>query len=129
MTKHVHADLMKLYAEDAMETDKPWLRWEFYAHEKWITFEHGGPSWVVGSCYRRKPNNVIVNGFEVIDDVIKEEASSFQCFVEEPSNLSFNSRSRGHATHTERSRGIVHTTQAGAIAHCKARLGIDPNEY
>jgi len=26
--KHKHADLMALYAQDAQETDKPWLRWE-----------------------------------------------------------------------------------------------------
>lgn len=27
--KHPHAELMKQYAEDAMETDKPWERWEY----------------------------------------------------------------------------------------------------
>lgn len=29
MTKHVHAESMRLYAEDALETEKPWERWEF----------------------------------------------------------------------------------------------------
>ena len=28
MTAHVHAALMLQYAKDAMETDKPWERWE-----------------------------------------------------------------------------------------------------
>jgi hypothetical protein len=28
-TPHPHAQSMKLYAEDAAETDKPWERWEF----------------------------------------------------------------------------------------------------
>ena len=27
--KHKHADLMLQYAEDAMETDRPWERWEW----------------------------------------------------------------------------------------------------
>ena len=26
--KHRHAELMKIYAEDAMETEKPWERWQ-----------------------------------------------------------------------------------------------------
>ena len=30
MAKHIHADLMLQYAQDAMETDKPWERWEVY---------------------------------------------------------------------------------------------------
>jgi len=29
MTAHKHADLMLQYAQDAMETDKPWERWEY----------------------------------------------------------------------------------------------------
>ena len=56
MTKHKHAELMKLYAEDARETDKPWERWQFrYA---------GLQGWHPCDCamywhdtweYRRKP--------------------------------------------------------------------------
>lgn len=30
MTKHIHAELMAEYAKDAMETDKPWERWECF---------------------------------------------------------------------------------------------------
>jgi len=32
--KHVHAEQMAQYAQDAMETDKPWLRWEYRFGEK-----------------------------------------------------------------------------------------------
>lgn len=28
MNKHPHAELMKLYAEDAMTTEHPWRLWE-----------------------------------------------------------------------------------------------------
>ena len=28
MPKHIHADIMKQYAEDAMTTDEPWKLWE-----------------------------------------------------------------------------------------------------
>lgn len=36
MTKHKHADLMMQYAQDAMETDKPWLRWEYQEEQSSI---------------------------------------------------------------------------------------------
>ena len=35
MTKHIHADLMMEYAKDAMETDKPWERWEYNDGSGW----------------------------------------------------------------------------------------------
>ena len=38
MDKHIHADLMLQYAQDAQETDKPWERWEVYGKitGRWI---------------------------------------------------------------------------------------------
>ena len=30
MTKHIHAELMKQYAEYTMTTDEPWKLWEAY---------------------------------------------------------------------------------------------------
>ena len=59
--KHKHAELMMQYAQDAMETDKPWERWEFYNKltESWLsTTNH--PAWVTTSEYRRKPKMVSV---------------------------------------------------------------------
>ena len=29
MAKHIHAENMALYAQDAQETPEPWERWEF----------------------------------------------------------------------------------------------------
>ena len=33
--KHKHAELMMQYAQDAMETDKPWERWESFIKDSW----------------------------------------------------------------------------------------------
>ena len=52
--KHKHAELMMQYAQDAMETDKPWERWEVFIKDSWLD---------LGECfffakeeeYRRKP--------------------------------------------------------------------------
>lgn len=56
MSAHPHAENMRLYAEDAAETDKPWERWEFRwaDDEDWISASDG-PQWDVDTQYRRKP--------------------------------------------------------------------------
>jgi hypothetical protein len=64
--KHIHAELMMKYAQDAMETDKPWMLWESKDEydECWKTrFVH--PRWIKEVQYRRKPKTININGFYV----------------------------------------------------------------
>ncbi len=52
--KHIHAENMKLYAEDAMETDKPWERWEVSSNScTWFPM-NCGINWNTACDYRRK---------------------------------------------------------------------------
>ena len=62
---HIHAELMAQYAEDALETDKPWERWEF--HHKRGEYQSLGshPYWEVTREYRRKAKTILINGYEV----------------------------------------------------------------
>ena len=54
MTAHKHADLMLQYAKDAMETDRPWERWEVkIKNGEWCEL-NGNPNWVEDWGYRRK---------------------------------------------------------------------------
>lgn len=62
--KHPHAELMAQYAQDAMETDKPWERWEYDNDREWVRCR-SHPSWQVEQKYRRKPRTININGFEV----------------------------------------------------------------
>jgi hypothetical protein len=58
MTAHPHAENMRLYAEDAAETDKPWERWQVrtvYDNAEWIQCEEGLSMWLRDCKYRRKP--------------------------------------------------------------------------
>lgn len=64
MTAHKHHKEMMQYAQDAAETDKPWLRWESRSA---FEPEERGCSWVpvLGECrwegdleYRRKPRTM-----------------------------------------------------------------------
>ena len=55
MPAHKHAELMALYAQDAAETDKPGLRWEFReAGGRWFCCIKS-PEWRLDHDYRRKP--------------------------------------------------------------------------
>ena len=67
MSKHIHADLMKQYTEDAQTTDKPWELWEVFNgdNNEWINLrEH--PLWSTLVKYRRKqhPTTVTYKCFE-----------------------------------------------------------------
>jgi len=74
MPEHKHSSLMLLYAQDAMETDKPWERWEFKDEDNnWSCFsddlfEHR-PGWYEDVEYRRKPQTININGFNVPEPV------------------------------------------------------------
>lgn len=56
MPAHIHADLMKQYYEDALETDKPWERWEYRCSERmpWKAFKDQ-MFFAAAYEYRRKP--------------------------------------------------------------------------
>lgn len=53
---HIHAESMRLYAEDAAEIDEPWQRWEFCMPGKMWENLYGHPQWTPSFLYRRKPN-------------------------------------------------------------------------
>jgi hypothetical protein len=56
MNSHKHAKLMAAYAADAMETDRPWVRWEVGSDlDKWRTLVNQ-PLWLPTHKYRRKTN-------------------------------------------------------------------------
>ena len=96
--KHRHAELMKIYAEDAMETEKPWERWQIMCisintrvADIWTATFHDPfdkkpfkcrtdnniewrdliepPTWNPVNEYRRKPRTVNINGFDVPEPV------------------------------------------------------------
>ncbi|MER2471359.1 hypothetical protein [Photorhabdus laumondii] len=59
--KHVHAELMLQYAQDALKTNEPWLMWERFYIEAigWEQCPHN-PGWNPEFKYRRKPEMITV---------------------------------------------------------------------
>ena len=62
---HIHAKLMAQYTEDALETDKPWERWEFSCQKQEYKTLWDHPTWHEKNKYRRKPKVILINGHEV----------------------------------------------------------------
>ncbi len=131
--KHVHAELMALYAQDAMETDRPWEQWEFYSarSDKWLSCEEG-IGFYPNIKYRRKPRTIKVNGFDVpepVRDSLKVEDSYW---VAEPTCERYTSQNRWVNDPMDKlwfSRGIIHSTKEAAAKHAMAMCGIDPATY
>lgn len=96
--KHRHAELMMEYARDALETERPWERWQIMCvsintrvadvrvgtfHDPFdkspfkcksdnnVTWRDlsDPPTWNPVNQYRRKPRTININGFEVPEPV------------------------------------------------------------
>ena len=63
MNKHPPAELMKLYAEDAMTTPKPWDLWVYRnrADAHWSRCT-SSPIWSEAYEYKRSPKKVFIEG-------------------------------------------------------------------
>lgn len=72
---HVHAELMKQYAEDATKSESPWENWQVLApgFDKWYNLKHD-PEWFKTCQYRRKPKQKF----------IEFNGKKFEIFAEKP---------------------------------------------
>ena len=127
MTAHKHAALMLQYAQDAMETDTPWVRWEVAASSNEWEALHGSPSWFKELEYRRKPRTLtytvtipeplreapeVVGTIVYIPTPLAKERASAYCWYGTPQD--------------ERllKRGLCFATREDAVAAAKAMLPI-----
>lgn len=65
MAKHIHAELMKQYSEDAMKTDKPYKLWLYRKNGdcNWVRCEDN-PTWNESYEYKRRVSSVMVGTIE-----------------------------------------------------------------
>ena len=125
--KHIHAELMMEYAKDAMETDEPWERWEYYSHRcTWEPFKISGPSWGEESEYRRKARTININGHEVPEPYRGEMKKDQPYFIPRigwmgcegnyEEEVWINCTYDNNMIH----RGLIHLNKEAAMAHAKA---------
>lgn len=127
MSGHIHAELMAQYAEDALETSRPWERWERWERQSgagWVSMR-AHPLWLIDTQYRRKPRTITINGREVPEPMREEPERGPVYYVVDVTarNMTCSDIWRGH-DYDKRwlSRGLCHSTKEAAIAHAEALL-------
>lgn len=130
MTAHIHAANMLLYAQDAAETDRPWVRWEWCrcGNKEWTAFVHDHPNWDPGYEYRRKLRTLSIGDREVPEPLRVAPAEQTQIYVVDISsgtNLMVFPFSRDCGSHlTWLARGLLHLTREAAAAHAQALIAL-----
>lgn len=126
---HKHAKQMMEYAQDAMETDRPWERWEMrYKESAWhqcqqyLCFD-------TSMDYRRKPRTILVNGYEVPEPVREAPKIGHGYYFASVNMRDFFGHLLWGEDNIDRfnlERGLVHHSREAAQAHGRAMCGIDP---
>lgn len=124
MPKHPHADKMALYAQDALETDEPWERWEVNYGVGWATLVKG-PKWDRSAQYRRKPRTITINGYEVPEPVrepLLVGALYWHFDPMEANGLNDNTWNDEAFDAALLKNGFIHLDREAAKAHAEALL-------
>ena len=126
MTAHKHAALMLQYAQDALETDKPWERWECNDGVAWRQFTMRHPSWFNEYEYRRKPKTMTYT--VTIPEPLREAPEVGEAYyVADPKTRDFYEWLYWHGTELDMrllKRGLCFATAEDAIAAAKAMLPV-----
>ena len=128
--KHKHAKSMMLYAQDAMETDKPWERWQFKhkLHDTWCDFSDH-PTWIDTHEYRQKQNTIVINGHDVPEPIktpLMDGATYFVPVIDVQDRLyDWYSWDGDSYDYLLLERGLIHMTEENAIKHSEALLSFN----
>ena len=128
MAKHIHAENMALYAQDAQETDKPWERWEVYGKitGRWIPLSECYP-FLPENQYRRKPKmlSVTLASGEVVSWPAPhctelEYGDPYFYFVPTHGDIVLKKWDCAPWDRTTLSNGYIHLTKEAAEQHAAA---------
>ena len=126
MTAHVHAENMRLYAEDAAETEQPWERWQwrYGPHEYWQPLSPEC-QFIQNKEYRRRPRTITIGDMDVPEpmrEAPKRGRPYYVIDLSDPSNpYEFNWECGSEDKQWLKS-GICHVNREAAIQHAKALI-------
>jgi hypothetical protein len=124
MKPHPHAALMRQYADDADETDRPWERWQvrFPHAQTWAELGCQSPTWCSDYEYRRKPRTININGIEVPEPVREplEESEPYYLAQADSDYLPKIHWSNCPSDQRWLRYGIIHLTREAAETHARA---------
>lgn len=123
--KHPHAELMMQYAQDAMETDKPWERWQFCSLDGIWGDCKFHPRWNKYYKYRRKPRTININGYEVPEPLRTSPCVGTDVYYPSLDGHGLVARNKfvdNTFNNLRLKRGLLHLTKEAAEMHAKALL-------
>lgn len=132
MAAHIHADAMRLYSEDALQTDMPWKNWQVFSktQDEWVALG-ANPPWSPNRQYRRKPKTIRIGDMEVPEPMkTAPEYGTVYWFPSFPySETADNFAWSGDDVDNRMlQRGLCHATQEAAEAHAKALIKVSGGE-
>lgn len=125
MPKHPHAENMALYAQDALETDEPWERWEMSCERFTWSPLLSNPSWDEDISYRRKPRTITINGYEVPEPVQSMLDDGAVYYVPDLGEENLTWKTHWDGSEYDKQcfdRGLIHPTKEAATVHAEALL-------
>ncbi len=118
---YIHAAAMAEYAKDALETDKPWERWEFCHMRGEYQSLHSHPEWVENNEYRRKAKTILINGHEVPEPCRTPLHDAMFYWVPDLFSGAISKRWRDNdEDNSYLENGFVHLTRDAAEKHYEA---------
>lgn len=124
--KHIHADLIRLYAEDAQNTEEPWKLWEYYDKDcgDWQHCQLH-PCWIKTNKYRRKLKCININGYDVPEPCrIKPESDTKYYFplLSKQDNIDWLTWEGDDIDYQILNNGLLHLTEDAAVLHAEALI-------
>lgn len=126
---HKHWRLMRDYAQDAQETDRPWDRWQYrYKDGDWQD-ETGPFIFYTDFEYRRKPRTININGIEVPEPMREKPEDGTKYYMPMCDNeVDFSVWQNSMSDNRWLSWGVCHLTREAAELHAKALLSFTKKE-
>lgn len=126
-TSHLHAENMKMYAEDAMISPEPWKMWQSRKLDSNIPYKDcvTHPHWLEEFEYRRKPKTVIIGDTEIDMPLRTAPKLGTKVYVVALTKSFLNIEIVWKGSDDQLSwltRGIMHLKQESAIKHARALL-------
>lgn len=128
--QHPHAESIMLFAHQSLESQTPWVFWEF-SHDNGKTWIPCGkcPSWGENILYRQRSPKIQVGDVMVNRPIDTPPEIGTTIFVTDITSPFMYYRTQWTGTYSNSNtemlkRGLVHLTQESAIEHSKALISL-----
>lgn len=128
MEKHIHADLIEQYAQDAMTTEEPWKLWECFREisGEWNTCNEA-LAFFSNKKYRRKPRTIRIGEFDVPEPLrVEPNVGSYYRVPSLISRVMFDGYHWSGDSYDKLwlRDGLIHLSEEAAVLHARAIISL-----